>query len=394
VRTGLLRGTLVLILVIMQGCLPRLQTQPNAPAASLQPPSQSETRALLDANRFAELDQRFSAIQQGYKNGSVTDVELRDAFRVFYPTDAALEPEYTAWITQFPKSYVAHLARAIYYKKVGQESRGTDSIANTTDEQVRGMEAAFSKALSDLHASSKLDDEPLLTYLHELDINSYEGDAERNRELLDAALRIDPHEVIAREKYMVTLEPRWGGSLQQMHEFLEESKQAGVSIEHLRSLEGLIFEDQAKTEDEAGDLADAERDYREAIARGRNSCQPCFAYLLMKEEKYAAAIPEYSKILASDPNDATALANRGKAYMETGKLREALADWSAGADLNDATSENGLGILNMQGIPGVMAPDPKAGVNWFRKAAAKGDEMGIRNLNTALGTQLPANQAQ
>ena len=94
--------------------------------------------------------------------------------------DAALEPKYTAWIAQFPKSYVAHLARAIYYKKLGQESRGTDSIANTTDEQVRGMEAAFAKALSDLHASVKLDDKPLLTYLHELDINSYEGDAERD----------------------------------------------------------------------------------------------------------------------------------------------------------------------------------------------------------------------
>jgi TPR repeat protein len=76
------------------------------------------------------------------------------------------------------------------------------------------------------------------------------------------------------------------------------------------------------------------------------------------------------------------------------RLREALADWSVGANLNDATSENGLGILNMQGIPGVMAPDPKAGLNWFRKAAAQGDEMGIRNLNTALATQLPANEVQ
>jgi tetratricopeptide (TPR) repeat protein len=395
VRNGFLRWTLVLVLLVVQGCVPRLQTPSNArPAAPPQPPSQSETRTLLEADRFAELDRRFSAIQQSYKSGSLTDVELRDAFRVFYPTDAALEPKYTAWIAQFPKSYVAHLARAIYYKKLGQESRGTDSIANTTDEQVRGMKAAFAKALSDLHASVKLDDKPLLTYLHELDINSYEGDAERNRKLLDAALSIDPRDIIAREKYMGTLEPRWGGSLRQMHEFLEESKQAGISAEHLRSLEGMIFEDQAKTEDEEGDYADADRDYREALARGRSSCQPCFAYVLMKEAKFADAIPEYSKILASDPNDANALANRGQAYMETRKLREALADWTAGAALGDASSENGLGVLNMQGVPGIMLPDPQAGVNWFRKAAAQGDARGIRNLNTALATQPPATGAR
>jgi tetratricopeptide (TPR) repeat protein len=385
VRNGLLRWTPLLILLALQGCLPHSQPQPNATLPSTQkPPSQAETRALLDANEFRELDRRFSAIQQGYKSGAVTDVQLRDAFRVFYPTDSALERKYTAWIAQFPKSYVAHLARAIYYKKVGQEGRGGNFIANTTDEQIRSMEAAFAKALSDLHASVELDDKPLLTYLHELDINNYEGDAKRTRELLDAALEIDPRDFIAREKYMGTLEPRWGGSLQQMHEFLEESKQAGVSAENLRSLEGLIFEDQAKTEDEAGDFGNAERDYREAIARGRNSCQPCFAYVFMEENKLSDAITEYSKILASDPNDTTALANRGMAYMETGKLREALADWSVGSNLGDAASENGMGVLNMQGVPGVMAPDPQAGISWFRKAAAQGNAMGIRNLNEAL----------
>ena len=76
----------------------------------------------------------------------------------------------------------------------------------------------------------------------------------------------------------------------------------------------------------------------------------------MKEAKFVDAIPEYSKILASDPNDTNALANRGQAYMETGKLREALADWTAGATLGDAT--------------------------------------GIRNLNTALATQPPATGAR
>ncbi len=394
-RNGLIRWICALVFLVVQGCARTLPTSPSSPPIAVPlAPTQSETRALLDSNRFAELERRFSVIQQGYRQGSVSDVELRNAFRVFYPTDAALEPKYTAWIAQFPRSYVAHLARAIYYKKVGQESRGTDYIAKTTGGQMNGMEVAFGKALSDLHASVELDDKPLLAYLHELDIYSYEGDSKRCRELLDAAIEIDPRDFIAREKYMNTLEPRWGGSIQQMYAFLEESKRAGVSAADLRSLEGMILEDQARTEDEVGDYVAAERDYREAAARGRDDCLPCFAYLLIKEEKFADAIPEYSKILASNPADAYSLGSRGLAYMRTGKMREALADWTAGADLGDTTSENGMGMFNMSGIPGIMAPDPEAGVNWFRKAAAQGDATGIQNLKTALSMRPPATEAK
>ena len=123
----------VLALLIVQGCMhePAAQQPPVQPVVA--PPTQSETRALLESNQFAELDRRFSAVQRNYKDGSISDEDLRAAFRAFYPTDAALEHKYTAWIAHFPKSYVARLARAIYYVWVGRERRG----GNVISERVR-----------------------------------------------------------------------------------------------------------------------------------------------------------------------------------------------------------------------------------------------------------------
>jgi len=380
---GSLRWLLALALLSAQGCAPELQSRQGSVQPVVAPLTQEETRALLDSNQFAELDRRFSALQRSYRDGFITDEDLRTAFRVFYPTDAVLEQKYTAWVAQYPKSYVARLARGIYYKKVGAAKRGSDSIGNTTEEQVRGMEAAFTKASEDLSASLNLDDKPLLTYAQEMDIASYLGHDERIPEILEAAIKVDPANIIVREKYMGTLEPRWGGSVEAMHAFLEESKQAGLSAARLHSLEGIIFEDQAHTEKEAGDYAAAERDYRLAVAVGNEDCLPCFAEVLTHVGKFADAIPIYSKFLASNPDDADTLANRSYAYMQTGMAREGIKDLRAAAEAGNAYAQCELGRYYMEGIPGILSPDRAAGMDWFRKSAAQGYPAGQENLKRA-----------
>jgi tetratricopeptide (TPR) repeat protein len=385
---GSLRWSLVLVMLVAQGC--GSGTKPPAPtrnppqAQTQSPPSQGETLALLKSNQFADLDRRFSAIQTGYRNGTVTDQELRAAFRVFYATDAALEAKYDAWIAQFPNSYVAHLARGIYYKTVGEERRGPASFSETTAQQLRGMEAALGKASQDLRASVGLDAKPLLTYFYMLAVANYLGDKAEVRELLDQSTKADPGNLIVRECYMQTIEPRWGGSVEQMYAFLDESRRTGLPRVRLQLLESTIVAEQAMRHQQDGDYVAAERDYRKAIALGGEVCLPCLAWVLTLENKFEDAIAVYSKVLDSNPADINSRANRGRAYMEAGKVREGLADLTAAAGSGDEYSENELGKLNMMGIPGLLAPNPEAGVQWFRKAAAQGNPAAIQNLETAL----------
>jgi tetratricopeptide (TPR) repeat protein len=144
-----------------------------------------------------------------------------------------------------------------------------------------------------------------------------------------------------------------------------------------------ILSEQAHMAEEEHDYPTAEQDYRQALALGDSSCANCFAGLLLNEEKFTQAIPVLSQALDDDPDDTGMRANRAHAYLTTGKFHEALADLAIGADEGDAYSQGELGRLNMQGIPGVLEPDPQTGIEWLKKSAAQGNEAAIHNLQIA-----------
>ena len=101
---------------------------------------------------------------------STPGAEARNAFRAFYSTDPDFAAKYDRWVAAYPKSYVARLARAIYYKKRGREESGGKYIAETSRVQIEQMDSSFSKAIKDFGASIPMSPKPFLSYLHMLDI--------------------------------------------------------------------------------------------------------------------------------------------------------------------------------------------------------------------------------
>ena len=192
----------------------------GSPAYDLRVPSQNEALGLLSDNQFAELDRRYSAIHSAYKAGEISDVDLRAAFRVFYSTDPELDAHYRAWTRQSPKSYVAHLARGVYFKKLGQEILGDKSFGTTSGEEAAGIQEAFQLAREELNASLLLDDKPLLSYMHLINICQFLGDQQGAHTLIGRAIAIDPHNYIVRENYMTLLQTQHGGSGKEMRGFL------------------------------------------------------------------------------------------------------------------------------------------------------------------------------
>jgi tetratricopeptide (TPR) repeat protein len=376
-----------LALVMIQGCAPQTKdSQDHAISSSKLPspfPSQSETLALLNGRKFAELDTRFSAIQADYRNNVISDEQLRDAFRVFYDTEPGLRTDYGAWVAKFPKSYVAHLARGIYYKKLGEKRRGGGFISETTDDQLHGMDDAFANAMQDLTISEALDKRPLLTYLNEMSIALYDGDEPKIRALLDQSAKVDPQNVIVRHNYMGSLKPRWGGSVEQMTAFLAESRNAGLSAPKLQLLEAVIISDRADAYRNAGDYPAAEREYRKAVALGSDDCLKCLTNVLLLQNKLEDAIPVLSKEVNEDPLDGDALALRGQTYLSLGNTSAGTADMIASAGLGNAAAENAVAIYYMTGANG-LARDPETGLGWFRKCAAQGNTQCAENVKRAL----------
>jgi hypothetical protein len=206
----------------------------------------AQSRSLLSKARYAELDQRMNGFQQDYRNGSLDEVTLLQAFGAFSIVDPALQSNFDAWIAAYPNSYAAHLARGICYFKCGVQTRGKRFIEHTTQEQIRGMRFYLSKSRLDLHASLAMNDKPMVSYNYLIRIGYLTrigtefGEADANRALLDAALELDSVALIARRPYLNSLETRRGGSLEAMLAFMQESRNAGLTDSQLAVLQKLV----------------------------------------------------------------------------------------------------------------------------------------------------------
>lgn len=62
------------------------------------------------------------------------------------------------------------------------------------------------------------------------------------------------------------------------------------------------------------------------IANAKNHVLATKTFALVKQGKYAAAIPEINNLLSSDPNNSALLYNRAICYSKAGKIQEAVED--------------------------------------------------------------------
>lgn len=343
----------------------------------------SDATSLLRTASYQELDRRYGAIQQQFVDGKITGDQLRDQFRGFYPTDRDLAARYDAWVTASPNSYVARLARGIYYKRVGLEERGERYISETSTEQIDRMNSAFSLASRDLGASIGLNPKPFLSYLHTMDIGRQYISNEQLRLLFDHAAALDPDSFGLRIKFMVALQPRWGGSVAAMQAFLEECKKTRLAVGDLNQLEAMVLGEEGNAERTAGNLKGAEIAYRKAVALGPCPCTNVrgdLNNLLFQTQQYSAAIVLLDQYLTEDPNDLWALANRGAAKVLADRPEEGVSDLEKAAKAGDGFSQKQLASVYLIGAGKVKA-DYELSVYWFSQAVLQGEpgaQIGLR----------------
>lgn len=359
-----------LSLLIASGSVARQSTLPaEVPAA----PAQSQMLALLKAGDFVELDRRYGTLQHAYETRSISDEDLRASFRVFYLTDSALAHQYDAWVEHSPKSYVAHLARGIYYDFLGVDRRGEASVDETSVEQFQGMHEAFALALADFKLSMSLTKRPILTYLYWIKIDRYVGNHGEARTLFEDAMRIDPQSFIVREMYMASLTSQWGGSQKAMQQFLKASRRAGLSDAHRRALESAIVADRAWVElFEHKNYAAAARAYLQAYdLSSETGCLRCAAESFLQAEDYGNAIDTYSRLLTVKPNDTDAMHRQGWLYLWHSATPEAgIANFQRAADLGDPQGNVDLARVYLMGK--TVAPDRAHAIELLQSAVAAG----------------------
>jgi tetratricopeptide (TPR) repeat protein len=341
---------------------------------------------LLERRQFKELDEHYARLQGAYERGELKDVKLLRAYEAFDNTDASLAAPLTEWIKGRPKSYSARLARGIYYLSIGTAKRGDKFIAETSKQQLQDMKEYVSKAMPDLMTSLQLEDRPIVTYVHILDIGMKLGLREPNMGIVQDALGIDPSSFIVRRKFMYALQPRWGGSYVEMEALLAEAK-GHLSASELNALESIIYVDKGRSKEREGNTDAAISHYTfaaqlvadlDSYVEGVHALTALIRVRAGRKE-YVEALPAMDRLLAHDPNRIKTREVRGYTYYKMGRYADALRDYLVAAELGDAYAQYRVGTLYAKQI-GTQANQEMA-LKWLRRSASQGNAEAQRALS-------------
>ncbi len=270
-------------------------------------------REMFATSSFAALDQGMNAVQRGYETGLWSDALLWSLFGwPFAGRDDALKEIYDAWVSAYPKSYAARVARASYYidhasfnwgKPVQKDAEGKETGAEIA---IKYAEVAF----KDCTAALKLSSKPIHAYARLMVLHALSGDMEKSREILLQANAAVPLNILARHQYILLIAENdkvdASTRLNEMRKFMRETRKENLPPQHVIAVSNvyhgqLLEQSQYALLDEEMNAIQA--DY-EAGKMNDRLLDSFFAVFDMStdptlEEKYGAWIAEFPKSYAA-----------------------------------------------------------------------------------------------
>lgn len=381
VRTVLALSTCaVVLLAARSACAVAPEIQYNKWIIELPQEERQIILKLLRSGQFSQLDQQYNTFQERYEKGTINDYELTLKYQAFYDTSPDNEAFLTQWIIKNPTSYPARLARGIYIRKLGEAARGAKYIKDTPPENIVNMQQYLERANQDLLASLQLSRKPIVSVLHLINISMTFGDKQKSVAWLNYANRIDPNNYGIKRRYLLTLQPRWGGSYDNMWAFLKACRDQHTSSEFLRIFESTIYLDQAKSFAEQDQRERALPLYRKSLdlLEGIDNTDRLEA---LKGVVYNGVNPtnleEYSReideTLRLAPTERMILGFRGWIRFKQHRYEEGIRDYALAAELGDGYSQFEYGKQLYHGVPSILSRNQTQGLLWIRKAAEQGE---------------------
>lgn len=289
-------------------------------------------------SEFQVLEKELGKLQNEFRMGEQDDYVVDKAFKSFASTNPSFEKLLGTWVEKYPASAIARTARGYYYSHLGWKFRGTDFIKNTRHEKLRSMEECFLKAVTDLTEACKIDPGLSVAVGELVKIVRSVGNTQASEALFSAGLQQNPSSFILMWAYLNSLQPKWGGSMEQIRHFLS-------SIDGQLDNESGLSAFRAYPDFVTADTLRLEENYQEAIAYYTKALDAGLPVNLDRGwafsglGSYEEAISEFSTVLKSDPQDVEALKYRGIAYSKMRNSEMAMKDYDAAIQLDPLEPE-------------------------------------------------------
>jgi len=180
--------------------------------------SRNEIKDALDKNHTEWLQQTFdSYLARTFKHGEHGFLTWAYWYMFQNASKEGLELT-TRWIEADPNSAYALAARGIHYVEAAYQARGIAFVKDTPPENFERMDVLVVKAKADLLESLRREPRLIAAYHGLLGIARLKGDIELRLSSVNNALALDPADQWVYDDWIDTVEPKWGGSYEEMQQ--------------------------------------------------------------------------------------------------------------------------------------------------------------------------------
>jgi TPR repeat protein len=382
----------VLLLCAISGCALSINASASTPA---------DLWRLLNERQFSELDATLSAYQQRYEQAPASDPnverDLAQAFRVFYYADADAIALYDEWVKTSPRSYAASLARGEYLTALAKKRRGAAFWRDVTSEQRESMRREARRARVELERSLTLTAKPILSYQFLIEIATMTSQREDKLRLIEEAEAVDAINYYPRSAFLFAIQPEWGGSIREMHLFVDAYRELKPPTWKLNCLEAMVGERESPPRRSAYELLQglvkrlADWYYRDpkgsppedaadgAPERLNRAIELCptpewlakRGYYWNTHSRLDLAEKDYRRALELDPGYVWAQSALGSMLVVQGRSEEGVPLCRWAAERGEPPAQYCLGYAYAKGLTG--SKNPGEAVYWMGRAADNGN---------------------
>jgi membrane associated rhomboid family serine protease/tetratricopeptide (TPR) repeat protein len=271
-------------------------------------PDISEIKRMLAASDFKALDNLYDGYFKQYQKDVLQEGFFQEAYNVFTPKNDLSTESLDLWVAT-TGSYMAYAARGTYRAQQGFIARGGEYASDTPRSQLDEMQRLHDEAAKDLQLAIAANPQLMPAYSCLIVMAKTSNMPYSAKQILDLAVEKDKRSFYVRHEYIVSLQPRWGGSYGDMSAYAKSASEFSGMNPRLWSLQGAADADRADDQYRAGNYSGAVKLYTKALRFGdRLTWLKYRAACNYYQDKKNEAIADYRRVVSYDPSDRTAQA--------------------------------------------------------------------------------------
>lgn len=279
---------------------PKVKSESKPKSFNIKDSKLLQLQNLLHDNKIEALNKKIAELALNYTQGNISEDKYITALNAFTIENKGVERNFELWLKATPHAYQPHLAYAIYQYNLGWLARGNRWASETTEHSMESFKHHLNKAHNKLKISLKKKPNSIITYYYLMKIALSNGKHDEIKRLKNKALKLFASSYYIRKVYLKSLTPRWGGSFDEMYNFMGEVNTYAGKHPALSSLQGAVLLEMADLKSLSKLYTSADDFYTRSLESGRHH------ETLFKRGKNKYHLKQYKKAL-NDLNEAIRL---------------------------------------------------------------------------------------